>query len=216
MQGKLEAYIARPYHSLQTDGMRLNSKGFTLLELLMALVIFALIIVVCYTALGPAGEGFRQLQQARDDIESSAWLGKQLRSDIATLTASSLKSIPPIQIKPDARGDVYVDELIVLCREAGRSGLTLVHYKLDENKGELIRESKMAWARPNTDISRMSLGKVDSFHVEIMTPTGQWQAQWPPQTSSNATVIWAKAMRITVQHDGVEKQWIMPIYAGLP
>ncbi|MDQ6953458.1 MAG: type II secretion system protein GspJ [Mariprofundaceae bacterium] len=192
------------------------SKGFTLLELLMALVIFALIIVVCYTALGPAGEGFRQLQQVRDNIESSSWLGKQLRADIGTITSSSLKSIRPLQIKADARGDIYVDELILLSREAGKRGLTLIHYKLDESQGTLIRESRMAWARANTPSDSMNLGKFESLHVEVMTPTGKWTSQWPPQTSTNAAVIWAKAVRITVQHDGEEKHWLIPIYAGLP
>jgi len=193
-----------------------KTKGFTLLELLMALVIFALIIVVCYTALGPAGKGFQQLQQARDGIETSAWLGKQLRTDIACITASSLTSIPPIQVKADARGDVYVDELLVLCREAGHSGLTLVHYKLDEHNGELIRESRMAWARPNTPSDRIKLGQVDSFHVEIMDPTGQWQAQWPPQSSNHSHIIWPKAVRVTMRQKGVETQWLMVIDAGLP
>ncbi|MDQ6991743.1 MAG: type II secretion system protein GspJ [Mariprofundaceae bacterium] len=192
------------------------SKGFTLLELLMALVIFALIIVVCYTALGPAGEGFRQLQQVRDNIESSSWLGKQLRADIGTMTSSSLKSIPPLQIKADARGDVYVDELIFLSREANKPGLTLIHYKLDESQGTLLRESRMAWARPNTVSDSMNLGKYESFHVEVMTPTGQWTSQWPPQTSANTAIIWAKALRITVQHDHEEQHWLIPIFAGLP
>ncbi|MDQ6995455.1 MAG: type II secretion system protein GspJ [Mariprofundaceae bacterium] len=197
------------------DGTQV-SKGFTLLELLMALVIFALIIVVCYTALGPAGEGFRQLQQLRDNIESSSWLGKQLRSDIGTMTSSSLKKIPPLQIKADARGDVYVDELIFLSREANKPGLTLIHYKLDESQGTLLRESRMAWARPNTASDSMNLGKYESFHVEVMTPTGQWTSQWPPQTSANAAIIWAKALRITVQHDHEKQHWLIPIFAGLP
>jgi len=182
----------------------------------MALVIFALIIVVCYTALGPAGEGFRQLQQVRDNIESSSWLGKQLRADIGTITSSSLKSIRPLQIKADARGDIYVDELILLSREAGKRGLTLIHYKLDESQGTLIRESRMAWARANTPSDSMNLGQFESLHVEVMTPTGQWTSQWPPQTSANVAVIWAKAVRITVQHDGEEKHWLIPIYTGLP
>jgi len=190
--------------------------GFTLLELLMALSIFALIVVVAYTALGPAGEGFRQLQQTRDAIETSSWLGKQLRTDAASITTSSLKTLQPLQIKSDARGDIYVDQLTLLLREAGHHGLTLVHYKLDEIEGELVRESRIAWARPNTQSDRMILGKLNSFHVEVMDASGQWQAQWTPAKQGvGAPLIWPKALRITIQQAGKSQQWLLPIHAGL-
>jgi len=193
-----------------------RESGFTLLEVLMALTVFALIVVVCYTALGPAGEGFRQLQERRDTIESAAWIGKQLRADVAYLSSSSLKTLRPIQLRSDARGDTFADQLTLLVREAGRSGLTLVHYKLDEVEGVLVRESRMAWARPNSESSRMILGKADSLHVEMMDTTGQWQPQWLQQTALDAPQIWPRAIRITMQQSGVAQTWLLPVWLGLP
>jgi len=189
--------------------------GFTLLEVLMALTVFALIAGVSYTALGPAGEGFRQLQEVRDKIESSSWLGKQLRADVRGVSASSLKDLQPIQISSDIRGDTHVDELTLLVREAGRSGLTLVHYVLDEETGELIRESRMAWARDTVDVDRMVLAHISSFDVEVMGQAGQWK-QRLKTASKQAVFVWPKALRVSVVQDGQAQQWVMPIYQGLP
>jgi len=189
--------------------------GFTLLEVLMALTIFALIAGVSYTALDPAGEGFRQLQEVRDKMEASSWLGKQLRADMRGISRSSLTDLQPIQIRSDARGDTYIDELTLLVREAGRSGLTLVHYKLDEAKGELLRESRMAWSRDTVEPDRIVLAEVSSFHVEIMDENAQWKQTLAMTTDKNTPFIWPKALRVTVKQDDKQQQWVMLVYQAL-
>jgi len=189
--------------------------GFTLLEVLMALTVFALIAGVSYTALGPAGEGFRQLQEVRDKMEASSWLGKQLRADMRGISRSSLTDLQPIQIRSDARGDTYIDELTLLVREAGRSGLTLVHYKLDEAKGELLRESRMAWSRDTVEPDRIVLAEVSSFHVEIMDENAQWKQTLAMTTDKNTPFIWPKALRVTVKQDDKQQQWVMLVYQAL-
>jgi prepilin-type N-terminal cleavage/methylation domain-containing protein len=193
-----------------------KEQGFTLLEVLMSLTVFALIVGVSYTALGPAGEGFKQLQEVRDQSESSSWLARQLRADVSGLTNSAIKKISPIQIRSDARGDTYVDELTLLVREAGRSGLTLVHYKINEDKGELLRESRMAWARDSVESDRMVLAKVSSFHVEVMDKDGQWQQRLATVTDKSAAFSWPRALRVTIQQGDASQQWLMPLYQALP
>lgn len=189
--------------------------GFTLLEVLMALTVFALIAGVSYTALGPAGEGFRQLQEVRDKMEASSWLGKQLRADMRGISRSSLTDLQPIQIRSDARGDTYIDELTLLVREAGRSGLTLVHYKVDEAKGELLRESRMAWSRDTVEPDRIVLAKVSSFHVEIMDKNGEWKQKLAITGDKKTPYIWSKALRVTVKQGDKQQQWVMLVYQAL-
>jgi len=193
-----------------------NEAGFTLLEVLMALTVFALIATVCYSALGPAGEGFKQLQDYRDQLEESSWLGKQLRADVGSSCETSLQGVRPIQVKYDARGSFYADELTLLVRETGHQGLSLVHYTLDEAKGVLIRESHMAWARQNADIDRMELGKTSSFRVEIRNNTGQWQQSLHGEPSTTGRFHWPSALRITVVQEDKERQWILPFFLALP
>ncbi len=191
-----------------------RSKGFTLIEVLMSLVIFALIIAVCYTALGPAGVGFQQLQQVRDQMEEGAWMERQLHHDLNGLSDTSLTNILPIRSIADARGDAFFDELFLLSREAGHRGITLIHYKIDEANGQLIRESRMAWARTQTQNQSMTLGTCSSFHVEIMDQQGQWKQSWQPSLPKNPN-MWPKAIRITIQHDGKEQQWWFAVYQGI-
>ncbi|MDQ6954701.1 MAG: type II secretion system protein [Mariprofundaceae bacterium] len=201
--------------SLANINNHTKEAGFTLLEVLMALSVFALIAGVSYTALGPAGEGFRQLQQVRDQIESASWLGKQLRADVSAVTSSSLKTLIPIQISSDVRGDIHVDELTILVREAGRSGLTWVHYKLDEEKGELLRESRMAWARDGVESDTMVLGETSSFDVELMDNNGKWVQQWAKPSNRAAAFVWPKALRVRVTQNGAQQQWVMAFYQAL-
>jgi len=192
-----------------------NERGFTLLEVLMSLTVFALIAGISYTALGPAGEGFKQLQEVRDEIEVSSWLGKQLRADMSAITTSSLKKIKTITITSDIRGDTHVDELSLLLREAGRGGLTLVHYKMDETKGQLLRESRMAWARDYVKSDIMVLGNISSFDVEVMDKNHQWHQKMPAVSDKNAVFSWPKALRVTIIQDGKPKYWLMPLYQGI-
>jgi len=130
---------------------------------------------------------------ARNQNESS-WLGKQLRADVASVTTSALKDLRPIVISSDIRGDTHVDELTLLLREAGRSGLTLVHYNLDEDKGELLRESRMAWARDYVKSDVMVFAKVSFFDVEVMDSNHQWQQQLVAKSEGKSTQIWPKAL----------------------
>jgi len=189
-----------------------NELGFTLLEVLMALSVFALIAGVSYAALGPAGEGFKQLQEVRDKIDRTSWLGKRLRADIGAVSASSLGDLLPILITSDRRGDTYADQITILVREAGRSGLTLVHYKLDEVEHKLMRESRMAWARQGVEPDVMQLAEgVGSFHVEQMDAAGIWKS-FIPTLNKGDVFIWPRSLRIIIKQNGKERQWVLPLF----
>jgi len=60
--------------------------GFTLIEVLMALIVFAMIATLAYAALGTAGNGFEMLSKVRLAQERSSWVGRQLRLDLRYLS----------------------------------------------------------------------------------------------------------------------------------
>jgi len=184
--------------------------GFTLIEVLMSMALFALLISVVYGALGPAGEGFLQLKETRGRLEKSHWLGRQLRLDMSYVSATEDAEIKPIRISHDSRGDAVFDELWVLSRESNQASLTYIHYFLDEEKGKLIRESRMAWARTSVDALQWDMGEAESFDVELLTQSGQWVQRWEPGKNFK----WPKAMKIKYRDASGERTWDFPLFIG--
>lgn len=187
--------------------------GFTLIEVLVALTVFALIASLAYAAVGPAGRGFRQLDVARDRDARVQSVGATLRSDVAYASASHDAHLVPLQLQGDARGAEAFDELTLLVREPGRPSLTHVHYYLDETKGELVRESRMAWARADSPGQHWEMGKVSSLSIEAMDAQGAWRHRWPPGRHFS----WPRALRIRIERaDGMHEWWLPIMLGGVP
>jgi len=204
-----------------------NDRGFTLIEVLMALSIFSLIAVLSYGAMGTAGNGFQVLSQARDKLERSTWTGRQLRADVAYLSmplspvqpksdvsSSVAEQSIPIVIRNDNRGKSEFDQLRLRVREPGRSGISDVHYFIDEEQGHLIRESRLLWARADVAPMRWDMGEAVSFSVEAMNKDGHWQQDWRLQ----GVFVWPRALRIRVrqqQNEDTVHKWLLPVQYGI-
>jgi len=197
-----------------------GERGFTLIEVLMALSIFALIAAIAYGAMASAGQGFRQLQDVRDVQERAGWLGRQLRSDVAYLSDSAWQSRAqgeaprPVMIGNDNRGVDEFDELDLFVREPGRPGVALVRYFIDEQAGHLIRESRLLWADEQAEPLRWDLGPAASLAVEAMDRDGRWQQEWKP---AGAGFVWPRALRVrmkTGEDSVIEREWVLPVETG--
>jgi len=185
-------------------------KGFTLIEVLLALLVFSLIAAVSWTALGPAGDGFLMLQESRIQLEEQQWVGKQLRRDVNYLTTSEDKKLASVRLSNDSRGDGSFDELQLLIRDPMFPGLTMVRYVIDEDTHMLKREAKSAWARTHVEAIAWDLAKVSSFEVEALNRQSGWKKTWgtaPPYTMP-------KGIRVTVKDARGEMTWDLPVKLG--
>lgn len=187
-----------------------DSRGFTLIEVLMALALMALLTSVVYASLGPAGEGFIQLKDSRDRLEKSQWLGRQLRLDMSYISNTGDSKLKPFRVSSDARGSGAFDELWLLTRESGQPSLSHVHYFIDEASGELVRESLMAWSRSSVEPLRWQLGEVESFDVELLDSQGKWVQRW----EMGSDFKWPRALRITIRNSRGERSWDFPVQIG--
>ena len=195
---------------------RQQARGFTLLEVLMALTVFSMIVTLVYSALGTAGDGFAMLHEVRMNTEKRGWIGKQLRMDIRYLTAASggygqasgqLEA--PLRVQSDDRGDVSMDQLWLLVREAEEPDLSRVHYYVDQSNGHLMRESRPALATAATETLRWDFGVVHSWSVEVLSEQGAWQQNWG---AIGITFHWPRAVRVKVEAgDHSKRRWLLPL-----
>lgn len=184
-------------------------KGFTLIEVLLAIVVFSLIAAVSWSALGPAGDGFLMLQESRIQVEQQQWVGKQLRRDISYLTNSEDKNVVSVKLQNDSRGEASFDELHLLIRDPMYPGLTLVRYIIDEETQMLKREAISPWSRTHVEPISWDLAKVDSFNVEILDAERQWKQSWNP---TKPPYVLPLAFRVTVRDTLGEMRWDLPVF----
>lgn len=189
-----------------------HDTGFTLLEMLVALAVFALIATVCYVALVPAGEGFRMLQKQRDVLESSYRMDRRMRMDAAYIMRSADKSLLPLEITHDQRGADAFDTLTMLVADGDGVAPMLVHYAIDEDSGYITRQSGMAWMRDAQPLD-WQMQQASSFEVQALGADGKWMNTWG---KDNGAVLPA-ALRIRWRHgDGIERELLLPLPIGQP
>jgi len=189
-----------------------RNAGFTLLEMLVALAVFALIATVCYAALVPAGKGFRMLQKQRDVLESSYQMDRRLRMDVAYLMRSADKSLITLEITHDQRGADAFDSLTLLVADGESVAPVQVRYALDEETGHIVRQSGMAWMRDAQPVV-WQMQKASSFEVQAMTPDGKWLDVWD---KANRDAI-PSALRIRWRlGEGLQRELFLPLPIGAP
>jgi len=186
------------------------SRGFTLLELMVALAIFALIASVCYAALVPAGEGFRMLQAQRDVLESSYQMDRRLRMDVNYLMRSSDKSLIQLEISHDQRGGDAFDSLTLLVSDVSSVAPVQVHYALDEDSGHIVRSSSVAWLRDAKPVE-WQMQQATSFEVQALATDGRWLDVWDKIQGDTLP----QALRVRWRLDkGVERELLLPVSIG--
>jgi len=200
--------------------------GFTLIEVLMALTVFALIAALSYSTLDMAGTGFNILSKVRTAQEQSGWVGKTLRQDLRYLSAAPQDTsdqkgklaagdkIVPIRIQNDNRGDVEFDQLWLLVRLPGTQSISQVHYYIDEDNNHLMRESRLLLARDNVTPLHWDFGKIHSWVVEVWDKDGNQRQDWNFDARSFS---WPKAVDVHLQVDGSgsiasQRHWLMSVF----
>jgi len=201
-------------------------QGFTLIEVLMALTVFALISVLSYSTLDIAGNGFKLLSEVRLQQEKSVWIGKTLRQDIRYLSApphhinsnqasrSKAQKIVSIRIQNDNRGDIEFDQLWLLVRLPGTQGISQVHYFIDENNNHLMRESHLLLTRDYIEPMRWDFGEIHSWAVEVWDRDGNQRQDWNFDARS---FQWPKAVDIHLQVDDTpsvssRQRWLIAVF----
>ena len=180
--------------------------GFTLLELLVAMAIFAIIGVL---ALGGLNSVATQQALARASLEELSNLQRAVRyltGDLAQTYPRWVRDEIGAGMRPPLLTDPGQQYLIELTRGGWRNPANLprghlqrVRYRLED--GRLTREYWPVVDRPLGMEPRVQtlLTDVEELRIELLADDGQWQAQWPPLSASGGSVqTGPRAARITL------------------
>lgn len=170
-----------------------RTRGFTLLELLVAMFIASLMFAMGYAALGQvAGQraAVRAEQQAVDDLQRAL---RVMTLDLSQTAARPVRDAFGRGMEPALLADPRVSQGLSVTRAAGapvlgaaRPALQRVTWLLED--GELLR---IAWAAPDRtqttpERRRVMLREVRRLQFRFLAPTGRWVDGWPGSSDGDA------------------------------
>jgi general secretion pathway protein J len=183
-----------------------RESGFTLVEVLVAIFIFAIVSAI---AMG----GYNELVKQSDIVDAGAARTRAVQQTMQRLNLdfTSLEPRPVRQplgdgLLPALRADEKsADELVEFTHSgwsnpAGvpRSTLQRVAYRIQDNK--LIRDYWLALDRTMTSEpeSAVLVDKVKSLKFRFMDPNRTWHDQWPPLGFSPGDAPWVRPIAVEI------------------
>ena len=187
----------------------MRAHGFTLLEVLVAVVIFGIISVLAYG-------GFNQLSAQSTIVETNAVRTRAIQATVQRMTEDFAMLEPrPVreplgeQIEPALRaGGTRTDTLLDLTRSgwtnpAGltRSTLQRVTYRLQDNKLERAYWNALDRTMTTEPTTAVLVDKVKTASFRFMDQHQAWHEQWPPLGYSGADAARLRPIAVEITLD---------------
>src|SRR5262245_6471182 len=187
--------------------MRTRAAGFTLVELLVALAIFAILSVLAY---GGYNNSVKQNEIARAGMKRLESLQTTMR-----LLTQDFEQMSPRPVR-DVLGDGRLPALLADKRDQNlfsvtrtgrthpavlpREALQLASYVPDPD-GELIRQyaTVLDATLANEPLKRELIDRVTSVSVRYLDSQKVWQDQWPPLNAPPVTVARARPLAVEIK-----------------
>jgi len=170
-----------------------KQRGFTLLELLIASIIFAIMAVMAYGGLDNVIQNSKSSQQALKRLQ-------QIQQCVSVLNRD-FSQIVPRRIRDDfGNPQAYliagnnVDYLVEFSRGGRvnpanllRSSLLRVAYQFEENKLIRLQWPQMDRAQETEAKKTTLIDEIESVSLRFMDQNARWQEQWPPLNATTGT-----------------------------
>lgn len=173
--------------------MRQPERGFTLIEVMVALAVFGVMSMIAYSALGNTLSNADYLGSRMDRIQSIQRAMRYLSSDMMQAAPRPIRSEVGDDFLPALVSTLSSDYLLELTRggwgnPAGlpRGTLQRVAYRLEDD--ELVRYHWNVVDRTyaNEAFSIVLLDDVESLYFRYIDATGELSEVWPPITTGAA------------------------------
>jgi general secretion pathway protein J len=181
-------------------------RGFTLVELLEALAIFAILSVLAYGGYNGALQQNEIARASMARLEALQTTVRLLTQDFEQLAPRPVRDVLGDSRLPALLADQRDQNLFALTRAgwtnpAGlqRATLQRVSYVLED--GKLRREyfTVLDATLATEPLKRELIDRVKSVRVRFLDGQKQWQEQWPPLNAPPATVARARPVAVEVK-----------------
>lgn len=200
--------------------MKPPARGFTLLEMLVAVALFALISAMVYTGLAQVLRVRRRLDHERRFWSGLAVTFSEMQRDLGQARARPVRNraglmIPAFFGMPSTQ-NVYNDSSLQFTR-AGALGPEQGPGSHLERVGYEVKHHilyRLVWPvldrAPTTKPVRSALiGGVRRFSVRFYETNGQWTVQWPPPGGQITDLPRGVRLRLRLRGHGTFTRWLV-------
>lgn len=179
-----------------------TTRGFTLIEILVAISVFAVMAAVAYTGLGRMADYRQALAERADRLSELQRAVGTLERDLRQIVDRGIRGpygdVQPALLASEAR--------LALTRggwanwaEARRSNLRRVRYLRDGQR--LVRQGFTALDRvPGSQPrERELLQRVENLALRFLDEGGDWHRRWPPPTAGASDTGLPRAVEVELQ-----------------
>jgi len=187
--------------------------GFTLLELLVAVAIFAVLSAMAYGGLRNVIDNSQQTEAAMQRLQQVQLAMLKISRDLTQLSPRNIRDEygnTSNYIVTDQSGDVFIEFTRGGRRnpaEMLRSHLQRVAYKLEENTLSRLHWPHLDRTQEMQPYESVLLEEVESANVRFLDKDNEWHDEWPPlnatgQLDGNTAVLSAIEFTVTLQDWG--------------
>jgi general secretion pathway protein J len=189
-----------------------KQQGFTLLELLVASMIFAIMAVMAYGGLSNVIDNSQASQQALDRL-------RQIQQGVSVMNRDFSQIIPrPIRDEygnpqPYLSAGDNIDNLVEFTRGGRvnpanllRSSLVRVAYRFEEEQLIRLQWPQLDRAQESEPKQTVLIDNIENVTLRFLDENAEWQERWPPLDSgsgsgstSTAAIVAPLGIEITLQ-----------------
>lgn len=169
------------------------ARGFTLLELLVAVAVFAVLSAMAYGGLRNVIDNSRQTDVSMQRLQQVQLAMLHISRDFTQLSQRSIRdeygNNQNYIITGDG-GDIFIEFTRGGRRnpaELLRSHLQRVAYKLEENKLSRLHWPQLDRTQEMQPYESILLEDVETAAIRFLDSNDEWHDEWPPLDSSGAT-----------------------------
>jgi len=205
---------------IQVNHMSAHNKrsGFTLIEMVIAVAIFAVISALAFGGLNAVVNGQESLKNSTQQLKQLQLAFRYLERDLTHFINRPIRDN-----FGDLQGAIIGDENTVLTfsHSAWRNPANLVRSKIQRVTYEYADNTltRHTWAHldgaaPEESFDAKLLENVESITLRYLQGDNSWHTTWPPLNNSNQAILPPKTLEITIKYENweeIKRLFVLPL-----